>query len=137
VTEAAIEPMAPDSDMECTDGRHENVKALLESHFIFPMPSNGNSNEAVALDHSLASTLEVDDNSSSVAMHSPGRLVLNCIMHDFTGYGIVCFFPHRKLVCEWQRQMNRTLTFSPQEPVFVFASSAPSYLGYQRRWCSL
>jgi hypothetical protein len=106
VTEAAIEPMAPDSDMECTDGRHENVKALLESPFICPMPSNGHSSEVVPLDHSLASTLEVDDNSSSVAM----RLVLKYIMHGFTGYGIVCFFPHSKLLCEWQRQMNRTLT---------------------------
>jgi hypothetical protein len=60
---------------------------------ISPTPCNGDSDEAMALDNSVDSTLEVDDKSSNAAVvvHSPGRLLINCIMHGFTGYGVVAF----------------------------------------------
>jgi hypothetical protein len=87
-TEAAIVSMDSDSAMECI----ENGEALLMNPSISPTPSNGSSDEAAALDNPVDSTLVVDDQSSSVLVHSPGRLVLNCIMHGFTGYGVMAFF---------------------------------------------
>jgi hypothetical protein len=89
---AAIESMASDSDMESIDGDHENGEALLVHPSISPTPSNGSSDEAATLDNPVDSTLVVDDRPSSVLVNSPGRLVLNCIMHGFTGYGVVAFF---------------------------------------------
>jgi hypothetical protein len=94
-TTSALKSDGPDSGMECTDGSlsQNNIEddgdVLLLNPSISPVLSNGDTDAAVALDNSLTSTFGVDHTSSNV--DPPGRFVLNCIKHGFTGYGVVAF----------------------------------------------